>query len=103
MLYPPDNALIEGDDSTVLLSWITIGHLKDDIYYVVHLTDDTGQLKTFPTHAASYRLPAEMRPNSLTTYSWYVLVMQEIGYGEDGIFYGQALSTPSQTRIFRWR
>ena len=103
LLYPQNDALIEGDTSSVLLNWTSSGTLDEETYYVVYLSDSAGQFKTFPTRATSYRLPPEARPVKLTTYSWYVVVMKKIGIDAEGIFYGKALSNPSQTRTFRWR
>lgn len=103
LLLPVNGSLIEGDLSTVLLSWSVTGSLADDTFYVVYLTDDEGRLSTLPTRASSYRLPAEARPARLTTYSWYVIIMQKIGVDQNGIFYGKALSNPSSTRTFQWR
>lgn len=103
LLLPADGLLIEGDLSTVLLSWSITSALEDNIFYVVYLTDDQGRLSTFPTRASSYRLPAEARPTRLTAYSWYVVVMEKIGIDQNGIFYGKALSDPSLTRTFQWR
>lgn len=103
LLLPADGALIEGDQSTVLLSWTTTGLLSDNHYYVIYLTDDTDHTTTFQTRGTSYRLPAEARPNKLTTYSWYVMVMEKIGIDKDGIFRGKTLSPTGETRTFQWR
>ncbi|OQY49202.1 MAG: hypothetical protein B6242_00135 [Anaerolineaceae bacterium 4572_78] len=49
LLSPTNNTLIEGDDSTVFLSWTTSGLLTEDIFYVIHITDENGHLSTYPT------------------------------------------------------
>ena len=103
LLYPPDNSIIEGDDASMLLSWTSSGNLDAETFYVVHLFDEDGKLQTFETHGTSLRLPNELRPKQLSTFSYFVVVMREIGIDEDGIFYGKALSNPSQTRTFQWR
>ncbi|HEY83566.1 MAG TPA: LysM peptidoglycan-binding domain-containing protein [Chloroflexi bacterium] len=103
LLHPQDDALIEGDTSSVLLNWTSSGTLDEDTYYVIYLSDNAGRFKTFPTRATSYRLPPELRPSQLSTCSWYVVVMKKIGIDAEDIFYGKALSNPSQTRTFRWR
>ncbi len=103
LLYPPDNAIIEGDDASMLLSWTSSGNLDDETFYVVHLTNESGKLRTFETHGTSLRLPQDLRPKTLETFSYFVVVMRKIGIDESGIFYGKALSNPSQTRTFQWR
>ncbi len=103
LLLPADGTLIEGENSSVLLSWTTGGLLDDDTFYVVYLTDETGKLQTFFTHDTSYRLPETLRPQTLTRFSWYVVVMKKIAIGDDGIFYGEALSDRSAERSFQWR
>lgn len=103
LLLPSDGALIEGDDSTVLLSWTASEFLDENIFYVVLITDEAGQTTTYFTQATSYRLPAEMRPPTLTTYTWQVVIMEQLGLDENGNFYGTPLSNPSPTRRFSWR
>ena len=103
LLLPADGALIEGDNASVLLSWTSGGLLDDNTFYVVYLTDEHGTLRTFFTHATSYRLPADLRPLTLTRFTWYVVVMEKIAIGDDGIFYGKAVSNRSAERSFRWR
>ncbi len=103
LLLPTDDTLIEGENSSVLLSWTSGGLLDDLTFYVVYLTDERGTLRTFFTQATSFRLPDELRPPTLTRFKWYVVVMKEIAIGDDGIFYGEALSNRSAERSFRWR
>lgn len=103
LLLPVDGTLIEGENSSVLLSWTTGGLLDDDTFYVVYLTDEKGDLQTFFTHDTSYRLPETLRPQTLTRFNWYVVVMKKIAIGDDGIFYGKALSNRSAARSFQWR
>lgn len=103
LLLPLDGALIEGDNSTVLLSWTASEILDENIFYVVLITDEAGQTTTYFTQATSYRLPAEARPPALTTYTWQVVIMEQLGLDENGNFYGTPLSNPSLTRRFSWR
>ncbi len=103
LLLPADDALIEGKNTSVLLSWTTGGLLNDNTFYVIYLTDEHGTLRTFFTQATSYRLPNDLRPATLTRFTWYVVVMEKIGIGDDGIFYGEAMSNRSAGRSFRWR
>lgn len=103
LLLPSDGTLIEGDNSTVLLSWTASAILDENIFYVVRVTDEAGQTTTYFTQATSYRLPAEARPPTLTTYTWQVVIMEQLGLDENGNFYGKPLSNPSPTRRFSWR
>jgi LysM repeat protein len=103
LLWPPDGTLIEGDGATVLLNWATSQILDQNTFYVIFLTDELGNTKTFWTEAGSYRLPENLRPKQLTTFSWYVVVMERLGVDQNGAFYGNPLSAPSQTRAFLWR
>ncbi|RME50206.1 MAG: hypothetical protein D6796_03435, partial [Caldilineae bacterium] len=102
-LLPADGTVIEGEGSTVLLSWTAAGDLPDNTFYVVFLTAEGGETHTYWTQATSYRLPAEARPPRLTAYTWYVVVMEKLGVDEKGIFYGHPLSSPGPARTFRWR
>jgi hypothetical protein len=103
LLLPADGALIDGENSAVLLSWTASELLPADTYYVVLLTDEAGEITTYWTQATSYRLPANLHPSTLTTYAWYVVVMEEIGVDQNNIFYGNELSLPSETHTFSWR
>ncbi len=103
LLYPADDALVEGDASSVLLSWTTTGLLDKQTFYVVYLIDEQGAERTYYTQATSYRLSPQDKPAQLTEYTWYVVVMRKIGIDEHNIFIGAALSRPSPSRTFRWR
>ncbi|MFQ5577455.1 MAG: hypothetical protein ACE5G8_10770, partial [Anaerolineae bacterium] len=103
LLLPADGTLVEGDQSSVLLSWSATAPLGSNTFYVLYLTDDSNRLTTHWTRATSYRLPPDMRPRRLTTYSWYVVVMEKTGVGKGGIAKGKALSSAGPARTFQWR
>jgi len=103
LLLPSDGALMEGDNSTVLLSWTASAILDENTFYVVSVTAEAGETNIYWTQASSYRLPAEARPPRLTSYTWQVTVMEQPGFDENGVFHGRAVSAPSVQRAFRWR
>ncbi|MFZ5916119.1 MAG: LysM peptidoglycan-binding domain-containing protein [Chloroflexota bacterium] len=107
LLTPPDGQVIL-NQSTVLLSWASVGVLADDEWYVVRLRlpgeieQPEGQwLKT-----TSWRLPADMRPVGLAAEEpiyWQVLVVRLLATLPDGSHETEILSPLSDMRTVYWR
>jgi len=101
LLTPPDAAVISGE-SSVLLSWTSIGVLDRDEWYVVTLKSPEKNITiaTWWTKSTSWRLPETYRPTGSAglDYTWRVQVR-----GGDPDIPGPALSPFSLNRRFTWR
>lgn len=84
LVYPSAGASIAG---TVRLTWMTVGVLADNDYYLVIVRDETtGQQYSQSTRQLSLDLPAAYLPSDgqARTFAWQVNVVQ---LGADGLFY----------------
>lgn len=101
LLTPPDGEVIFGD-SSVLLSWTSVGVLDSDAWYVVTLKspEKNATITTWWTKNTSWRLPEAYRPTGSAglDYTWRIQVRR--GDPENP---GAVLSPPSLDRRFTWR
>jgi len=118
LLSPPDGEVFTGSDAQVVLSWASVGVLKDDEWYVVRLWRGEGETKRLAadpvwTRATAWTVPSALWPgqetaDSESVFHWDVTVMRRTGGGgEFGIAAaseeGEAQSTASEVRSFVWR
>ena len=101
LLLPADGAVIEANTS-IRFNWTATAILPNDVFYVIFLTDASGNTQTYATQASSYRLPDEAISGG-SPFTWYVVVMKKEGTDGGGLFQGQPLSNPSNTRQFQIR
>lgn len=97
-VYPPDGATIAGP---VRLTWLTVGALADDEYYVITARDEaTGQVYSAETRQLSLDLPQDYLPadGQSRSFVWQVGVAR---LGDDGLLYPTGAVVLEQK--FTWR
>jgi hypothetical protein len=97
-VYPPNGTSIAGP---VRLTWMSMGTLADDEYYLVTVRDDTtGAVFGHETRQLSLDIPQEYLPSDgqARTFVWQVSVVQ---MGQDGLFYPTGPAMPEQNFIWR--
>jgi LysM repeat protein/RNA polymerase subunit RPABC4/transcription elongation factor Spt4 len=101
LVGPPDDALVSED--VVLLNWLSVGLLADDVWYAVRLrTAEPGQSETTHealTKATAWWLPDQLAavPGTTQRYRWDVRLVRL-----DETEVVEVLSPPSEIRTFRW-
>jgi LysM repeat protein len=109
LLMPPDRTSFEGLDTTILLSWASVGILDEDEWYVVRLRPTRAGVAQPPlvwTKATSWRVAEELRIEGLQEpqrYLWQVTIMRRTGVAEDGTWLGENHSPSSEVRTFFWK
>lgn len=101
LLSPPDGSVISGQNE-VTLTWMAVGTLKADEWYVVTLFagDKPRPAATWWTKSTAWRLPAALRGTTRAgvDFTWRVQVRR--GSPEQP---GPAISPSSVERRFTWR
>lgn len=107
LLYPPDNAILSGDDP-VMLQWASVGLLAPDEWYALSLDylgeRDDGQPTEMMvyTQITSWRIPAEWYPGPQARqdrFQWKVEVVRGDGQG----MVDEVISPEAFVRHFRWQ
>jgi LysM repeat protein/predicted nucleic acid-binding Zn ribbon protein len=105
LLSPAEDAVLEGEGAVILLTWTSVGILRDNQAYLVELkmparTDPV----TYTTQGTSWRLPSDLWPTGRhRTLSWWVTVVQQTGSTSGGSADWEPLSPPAAVRHFEWR
>jgi LysM repeat protein len=97
MIYPADGSTVTGP---VRLTWLSVGVLAEDEYYLVTLRDETtGATFNADTRQLSLDIPAAYLPadGQAHTFAWGVSVAR---LGNDGLFYPLGSALPEQR--FAW-
>jgi len=107
LLSPPNNQTFEGNEEPILLQWASVGILRQNEFYLIHLEQVSGGVppKTFTTHATGWRVPVELFPKADDTrraFQWQVRVVRETGTQADGTPIYADAGPPSPLRLFRW-
>jgi len=106
LLSPGADAEI-GDSA--IFQWTAVGVLPDSASYIISLRYNDGENVITRAldagRATSYRVDASPSGIPNTTYTWYVVVVRNIGCGPASPDATQpcAISPPSATRTFTWR
>jgi LysM repeat protein len=105
LLSPGDGAVFEGENAVVLLSWTSVGILRENQAYLVELeTPAQTAPVTYTTQGTSWRLPSDLWPTGRRrSLTWRVTAVQPIDSSSDESPEWQPLSLPSETRRFLWR
>jgi LysM repeat protein/ribosomal protein L40E len=108
MLYPPDGATIEGQETVIAIQWASVGILDENEWYAVYLRylgersgGEPSEI-TVHTRLTAWRLPAEWYPgqgNELSRFEWKVEVVR-IAPGTET---EELISKPSHVRRFDWK
>jgi LysM repeat protein len=105
LLFPVEGAVIEGEDAVILLTWTSVGILRDNQAYLVEL-ETPAQVApvTYTTQGTSWRLPPDLWPTGRRrTLTWRVTVVQQANPTSGGPAAQEPLSPPTETRHFEWR
>jgi LysM repeat protein len=97
-VYPPDGASIAG---AVRLTWLTVGPLADDEFYLVTVREETtGAAYSAETRQLSLDIPDNYLPTDgqARTFIWQVSVVRA---GQDDLLYPTGAVVPE--RRFIWR
>ncbi len=106
LLSPGADAQVNGG---VVFQWTAVGVLPDSASYIISLRYNDGDnmiTRAFDAgRATSYRLETSPSGISDTTYTWYIVVVRNIGCGPASPDATQpcAVSPPSETRTFTWK
>lgn len=105
LLSPADGALFEEEGAAIVLTWASVGILRQDQAYLVELeTPGSGSPVTHTTQGTSWRLPSELWPTGpLRTLAWRVTVVQGVNPDSDQPTEWNPRSLPSETRQFTWQ
>jgi hypothetical protein len=96
-IYPLAASTVTGP---VRLTWLSVGFLAENEYYLVLVRDETtGMPYSAGTRQLSLDLPADYLPNDGQphTFAWQVVIVQ---LGADGLFYPLGAALPEQR--FSW-
>lgn len=108
LLAPADGQVFQGADEVIVLSWVSVGILTEDEWYVVRLRYEAPGAVQPPdvwTKTTSWRAPADLYPPADVEprlLHWNVIVMRQTGTGPDGTPQGVDVSPVSATRGFYW-
>jgi LysM repeat protein len=108
LLYPVDDAIFEGKESTVMLQWASVGMLSEDEWYALHLdylgerADDRPDEIVVLMRVTSWRVPAEWYPGTEAKqdrFRWKVEVIRVVQEGTPP----EVISESGSVRHFTWK
>ncbi len=110
LLGPPNQSVIDGKATPLLLNWTSVGILATDEYYVVRVAttrDGKPYAEEAWVKATGWRVSDSLRPpdksTDAATYTWDVTVRKCDTRGSDGQpMSGPAISPTSDTYKFTW-
>jgi LysM repeat protein len=106
LLSPGADADVSG---SVIFQWAAVGVLPDSASYIISMRYSDGEnvvTRAFDAgRATSYRIDTSPSGVPNTTYTWYVVVVRNIGCGPASPDANQpcAVSPPSEMRTFTWK
>ena len=105
LLSPADGAEFEGENAVVVLTWASIGILRDNQAYLVELETPAHVAPvTYSTQGTTWRLPSNLwPPGQRGTLAWRVTVVQGTNPTSDETPEWEPLSPASETRNLVWR
>jgi LysM repeat protein len=104
LLSPPNSIIFQDTDAIIVLSWTSIGILRENQAYLVELeTPAHTDPITYTTQATAWRLPPDLKPTGRRRgLSWRVTVVQHLASDPD-VSTWEPISLPSETRHFVWQ
>jgi LysM repeat protein len=104
LLSPGDEAMFQGENAVILLSWTSVAILRENQAYLVELyTPAQVTPITYTTQGTSWRLPSELRPTGRRrAITWRVTVVGRLNATSAELPEWEPISLPSQTRQFVW-
>jgi LysM repeat protein len=104
LLSPSDGAVFRGEDALIMLTWASVGILREDQVYLIEV-ETPAQITpiTYSTQGTSWRLPGELRPTGRRRgITWRVTVVRRPNPGSTEPLEWEPISLPSDTRHFVW-
>lgn len=105
LLWPPDGARLSPSQGPLVLSWVSVGILEGEEFYVVELRwrveGEEHPVRQW-TRATSWRVPETLQPSGLAHYGWGVDVRRQTAVDSRGDPIGPRISQPSERRSFTW-
>jgi LysM repeat protein len=104
LLSPPNSIIFQGADAIIVLSWTSVGILRENQAYLVELeTPAHADPIRYTTQATAWRLPLDLRPTGRRRgLSWRVTVVEQSASDPD-VSAWEPISLPSETRHFVWQ
>lgn len=107
LLSPPDGQMFEGNEEPILLQWASVGILRENEYYLVHLEQVEGGTPPTPfrTRATGWHVPVDLFPkptDSRRVFQWQVRVVRITGAHADGTPIYSDAGPASAIRSFQW-
>ncbi len=106
-LSPVEGQVFEGAQPSILLQWASVGILRENEWYMVHVEQVDGTLVLQPqrTQATAYLLPQDLFPkpdDPHRTFRWYVWVVRDLGARGEGTSPYVKAGLASSPRTFKW-
>jgi LysM repeat protein len=104
LLSPPNSIIYQGADAIIVLSWTSVGILRENQAYLVELETPAHVAPvTYTTQATAWRLPLDLRPTGRRRgLSWRVTVVEQSA-SDPEVSAWEPISLPSETRHFVWQ
>lgn len=107
LLLPADGEAFTSANSTVTLQWASVGTLRANEAYAVHIQDVTGGTNlTQVEYVTDTKLivPAQFRPTDNSTHilRWWVSAVRQSGSTSDGQPIWEDFGAASIQRVFSW-
>ena len=105
LLTPLEQEIFIGNQSPILLQWLSTGLLQPNELYLVEVErPGAGKLVSYRTHATSYHLLPDQFPASDDTnrvFQWRVMIIRQTGTGSDKAPTYRVIS-PASESTFEW-
>jgi LysM repeat protein len=108
LLLPQDGQAFSLADDSVTLQWASVGELRENEFYQVHvidLTDGTGTRVIIDTvQDTKYLVPASLRPGEPRPHimRWWVETVRQTGSNSNGDPVYESAGAASDQRVFSW-
>lgn len=104
LLSPSDGALYQGEDALIMLTWTSVGILREDQAYLVEV-EIPAQIApiTHMTQGTSWRIPSELHPTGRRrAITWRVTAVERFDSASGEPPGWKPISLPSDTRRLVW-
>lgn len=108
LLLPQDGQAFSLADDSVTLQWASVGQLRENEFYQVHvvdLTDGTGTRAIVDVvQDSKYLVPASFRPGESRPHimRWWVETVRQTGSNSNGEPVYESAGAASDKRVFSW-
>jgi LysM repeat protein len=107
LLLPDDGAAFNASNDTISLQWSSVGTLRTNEVYEVHVEDVTAgadrKLVDYVTDTR-YNVPITFRPGDSSPHiiRWWVIPVRQTGTDSNGKAIYSSAGSASATRVFSW-